>query len=158
MSTVPGKLQLTEASLQAAASNRIIGMIRTLMLVLFVISPLLSSAKGGSGIYYISGKAYGPGRSLLANETITVDFQGKTWTVNTDNEGNYELEIRWYSACPSGATKAGMERQERQLNPKWIVVKYGSYEMKIQNQWKKYAKSGNKDKNEVTRKLDLQFT
>lgn len=127
------------------------------MMLLLLISPLLSLAKGGSGKYFISGIAYNAETKALIDKIITVKFNGRTWTVNTDHEGRFEIEIPWVSACPSGITRAAHQRMNRKLNPKWIEISYESLHAKLENNWQKYARLWG-DKEEATCRKDIYFS
>ena len=73
-------------------------------------------AKGASGVYYISGIAYGAAKKPLANDSILVSFKGKQWYVKTDAQGKYEIQIEWISACPSGISVAERVKQNKKPN------------------------------------------
>lgn len=132
-------------------------MIRQLLIMLlFITSPLLSFSKGAGGVYYITGKASAAHR-VLANQPLTIKFNNNTWTVLTDREGYFRIAVPWSTACPSGITALRRKRLNKRMNPKWIIVQYEQYEVKLQNDWKKYARRSFADEEESIRKKDLHF-
>ncbi|HWY35397.1 MAG TPA: hypothetical protein VNX68_12185 [Nitrosopumilaceae archaeon] len=116
------------------------------------------SAKGGSGAYYIKGIAFGTDKSKLINVEFTVRVAGKTKMVRTDDSGQFEIEVPWETACPSGITKKQYKRKTDRMNPTYIYLKYKDIEIKIKNEWEKYAQLFPESKEGVTQKKDAYFT
>ena len=81
----------------------------------------------------------------------------ETKVIRVDSQGNYELEVRWRTACPSVKTNAQWKQSNRDLNPKWITLAYENHVLRIRNRWKKYARLFPDDDDEVTRNLNLRF-
>lgn len=113
--------------------------------------------QGGSGFYYISGKAYDNVGVEIKNERITVFLSFEEQEVLVDSLGNYEAKIPWESTCPSGRTREERERINRMLNGDSITFGYKNQHIKIKNEWKKYARLFSHDRDEVTKNLHLNF-
>jgi hypothetical protein len=129
-----------------------------LTILFFGFITMSALSKGGSGIYYIKGKAYGGiNKVVLRNVDLMVKINGKETFIKTDDNGCYEIEVNWRSACPSGISKSEWEIKTNELNPKSIFVKFKDIEIEIENNWKKYAEIFPKSKEKVTRKKDLYF-
>lgn len=114
-------------------------------------------AKGGSGIYYIKGTAYGAGKTILKNTELTVKIGSTTRKIRTDGNGVYEIEVPWENADPSLRTNGQHRHDNKKLNPKFICISYMDKEIKIDNNWKKYAVLLPESKEKITRKKDLYF-
>ena len=110
-------------------------------------------AKGGTGIYYIKGTAYGADKIVLKNAELIVDGS----IVKTNDTGQFEIEVHWESACPSGITTKQWQRENARLNRKYIYIKYKDKEIKIKNEWEKYGDLFPESKDKVTMKKDLYF-
>lgn len=130
---------------------------RHIIYTLLFLVPTLVFAKGGSGVYYIKGIAYTKNKTPLKNETFSVKLGNKITEYKTDNKGQFEIEIRWVSACPSGLNDKEYENENKRLNPEFIFIQFNDSEIKIKNEWKKYAKLFPKNKKEITKHENLQF-
>ena len=130
------------------------------LLTIFILTFLTTEAfsRGGSGIYYVKGIAYGTSNGVLKNTELIIKIGKEIKTIKTDENGQYEIEVRWASACPSGISHTRWERECQRLNPKHIYVEYKDKKIKLDNDWKKYAQLFPETKEEVTRKEDLHFT
>ena len=128
-----------------------------LKILFFITLTTGTFAKGGSGTYYIKGTAYGTDKTILKNADLTVKIGSVTKTVRTDDNGLYEIEIPWESACRSRRTLAQHKRDNKKLNAEFIYVSYVNKKVKLDNNWEKYAELFPESKEKVTRKLDLYF-
>ena len=124
-----------------------------LTILFFVCLSTATFSKGGSGTYYIKGTAYGADKIVLNNVDLLVDGT----VVKTNDNGQFEIAVQWESACPSQKIKK-YRHNNKILNPKYIVIRYGDKELKLKNRWKKYGDLFSKSKDKVTRKKDLHFT
>ena len=124
-----------------------------LFLVVLLFAAKAAFAEGGSGTYFITGKAYATDGALLANKTLVVVFGNDTSRIVTDVEGNYMLAVRWIHACGTSAE----EKQERNAlhNPRWIVLSCEGRSARVENQWQKYASLADSEANALH--LDLHF-
>ncbi len=114
-------------------------------------------AKGGSGTYFITGKVFVQTKTILKNIELKIKIGIITKTIKTDEYGNYEIEIPWESACPSGRTKEQNKRDNKRINVKYIYFSYLNKKIKLFNEWKKYAQLFPESKEKITRKQDLNF-
>ncbi|MCW3082780.1 MAG: hypothetical protein JWP12_146 [Bacteroidetes bacterium] len=130
---------------------------RTLALLFFIFSVTGLFAKGRAGSYFVKGTAYGINKTLLKNCELSVTTGGKTQIVTTDSAGQFEIEVAWATACPSGISAAKQRRETKRHNPKYIYIKYKDKELKLNNDWKKYAQRFPETKEAVTKKQDLSF-
>jgi hypothetical protein len=134
-------------------------MTRIFFISLFYLACLATPAlaKGGSGVYYIKGTAFTGGKVVLKNADLTVQIGGITKTIKTNDKGQFEIEVPWESACPSGRTVRQNKRDNQKLNPQFINLKYLDKEIKIENEWRKYGNLFPASNDEVTWKRDLHF-
>lgn len=138
--------------------NKINNMRILLTTLLFISMANLGFADGAIGVYYIRGTAFGAGKSdTLKNVELAVKIKNETRNIKTDDKGEFVIEIPWSGACPTGSTPEDMARQERMYNPRYIYVKYSGKEVKIINEWKKYARESFKTKEEVTKNQNIFF-
>ena len=128
-----------------------------LTLLFFIFLTTSTFAKGGSGTYFIKGTAYGTNKIILKNVNLNVKIGSITKTVRTDDNGQYEIEIPWESACPSGRTLGQRKRDNKKLNTEFIYISYVDYKIKLDNNWEKYAGLFPESKEKITRKQDLNF-
>lgn len=128
-----------------------------LTILFFIVLTTGTFAKGGSGTYYIKGTAYGTGKTILKNADLNVKIGSVTKTVRTDDNGLYEIEVPWESACRSIRTFGQHRRDNKKLNPEFIYISYADKEIKLENKWKKYADLFPASKEKITRKKDLNF-
>lgn len=126
---------------------------RILTILFFTFLTTATFARGGSGIYYINGTAYGADKMALKNADLIVDGS----VIKTNDNGQFEIEIHWESACPSGVTKKHWQRANARLNREFIYIKYKDKEIKIKNEWEKYGELFPESKDKVTMKKDLYF-
>ncbi|MBL4736265.1 MAG: hypothetical protein JKY18_13170 [Flavobacteriales bacterium] len=133
-------------------------MAKTLLTITFILTTLFTLSKGASGTYCISGKAYYSSGELIKNQTIMVDFNNVREETSVDSLGNYEIKIRWQTACPSGIRRSAIKLANERLNPKWIKLNCNGFEIRIENKWRKYAHIFPTDKQMITREQDLIFT
>jgi hypothetical protein len=125
-------------------------MLKNILLFLFLTTINASSfPKGGSGEYFIIGKAFDKNNQTITNDSLNVEFKGEIQIIQTDSLGRYELSIPWSTACPSHFLFTDHENEK--LNPKWINVTFKGDKIKIKNEWEDYAVKP------TTRKLDLKF-
>jgi hypothetical protein len=129
-----------------------------LILIFFLFLTTIALAKGGSGTYFIQGKVLLNSKTLLKNSKLKVKIGTLIKFIKTDNNGNYEVEIPWQSACPSGRTKEQNRRDDKKINTKYICFIYNNKKVKLINEWQKYAQLFPKSKDEITRKQDINFT
>ena len=130
---------------------------RTLAILFFIFSVTGLYAKGGAGSYFIKGTAFGINNTLLKNCELTVTAGGNTQVVKTDSLGQFEIAISWETACPSGISAAKRRRETKRHNPKYIYIKYNDKELKLNNDWEKYAQLFPETKETVTKKQNLFF-
>ncbi len=128
-----------------------------LSIFFFSFLSVISFARGGSGTYYIKGTAYGTDRTILKTTELKVKIGNETKTIKTDENGVYEIEVHWESACPSGISHRRWEKECEKLNPKYVYVTLDRKEVKIETDWKKYADLFPESKEKVTMKKDLHF-
>ena len=57
-------------------------------------------------------------------------------TVLTDSKGYFSVQVRWSTACRSGANPIQRRRATKKYNPKYIVFTYAESKVKVKNQWK----------------------
>jgi hypothetical protein len=127
-------------------------------LFIFVFISTFAFAKGCSGNYYIAGKAYGEGKTVLKNIEFTVTIGATVKTIKTDDKGNYEIEVPWVNACPSMRSPAEHNADNERLNSKSIIIEYNNKKIEVDNNWHKYARCAFDSKKQVTRKYSLHFT
>ena len=132
-------------------------MLRILIVSLFVVLTTGAYLKGGSGKYFIKGIAYSQDKLTLKNIELNVKIGKETKTIITDDKGQFEIEIPWATACPSGISKQSWRKKTDRLNPDTIYVIYNNKEIKIKNEWEKYANLFPEDKDKVTMKRNLVF-
>jgi hypothetical protein len=130
---------------------------RYIIFIFLVCLSIIGFAKGGSGIYYITGIAYGNNKTILSNASFTVKIGEEIKQYKTDSKGQFEIEVHWTSACRSNINTQEWEKENRRLNPEFIFIKYNDIEIRLNNEWKKYAKIFPENKNEVTKHSDLLF-
>ncbi len=130
---------------------------RALAILFFVLCVTALFAKGGAGSYFVKGTAYGTNKTILKNCELTVTAGGKSQVVKTDSLGQYEIEVSWETACPSGISAAKRRRETKRHNPKYIYIKYNDKELKLNNDWEKYAQLFPETKDAVTKKQNLFF-
>ncbi len=128
-----------------------------LTILFFIVLTTGTYAKGGSGTYYIKGTAYGKDKTILKNTDLAVKIGSVTKMVRTDDNGLYEIEVHWESACPSLRTFGQHRRDNKKLNPEFIYFSYEDNEIKLDNKWEKYADLFPESKEKITRKKDLYF-
>ncbi|MGJ8661121.1 MAG: hypothetical protein ACSHXL_03720 [Bacteroidota bacterium] len=132
--------------------------------LLLVLTLLLCSSltkpnykKGCSGTYFIIGTASSSDKKIIKNDSLFVTFRNETTLVKTDKTGQFEIPISWATTCPSGKTPMERRFDNKQLNPKFISIKYHGQHIKLENQWSKYAQCFPENKEAVTWKKDLEF-
>ena len=126
--------------------------------ILFVALTSIIFARGGSGTYYIKGIAYGTDNKILKNIDLTVLIGDSVKVFKTNDNGQFEISVYWEAACSSGSGNEQVKKANEGLNPKFIFVKYMDKELKIDNEWEKYAKTFPATKDETTCKKDIRFT
>ncbi len=94
----------------------------------------------------------------LKNTELTVTIDKETKTIKTDNKGQFEIELNWATACPSGIKRKRWKRETERINPNYIYIKSKNKEIKIKNKWHKYAELFREAKDKVTMKQDLNFS
>ncbi len=129
-----------------------------LTILLFVSLTTEAFAKGCAGTYFIKGIAYSFDKTVLKNATFTVKFGTKIKTISTDSNGHYEIELSWESPCPSGRSKEQQKKDSEKSNPAFIYINFANKEIKLENNWKKYAECHPHSKDAITCKKDLYFT
>lgn len=127
-----------------------------LLSILLISLSLIGYAKGSSGKYYIKGIAYGENKTVLTNIQITVKIGDKVQQVTTDDKGQFEFEVPWIMPCRSGVSNDQWQQAKKRLNPEFIYVTWGTAEIKLKNEWEKYA-GLSKCKEEITKEEDLIF-
>jgi hypothetical protein len=130
---------------------------RILAILFLTFLTTASFAKGSSGICYIRGIAYGTDKTILKNADLTIKIGNATKTVKTNSNGEFEIDVYWESACPSGRTLWQHRRDDKKINPEFIFISYADKEIKLNNKWKKYAESFPDSIDQVTWKKDLFF-
>ncbi|HYV93678.1 MAG TPA: hypothetical protein VE978_18025 [Chitinophagales bacterium] len=128
-----------------------------LTILFFSLLTAITFAKGGSGIYYIKGTAYGADKAILKNAELTVKVGGRIKTIRTDDHGQFEIEVQWESACPSGRTILQHRCDNKKINPEFIYIRYDDKEVKVNNKWKKYGQLFPESEDKIIRKKDLYF-
>lgn len=113
--------------------------------------------KGCSGTYFIKGKAYAADKTVLKNDTLTLKFGDEIQTIVTDNEGNFKIRLHWSNACPSNRSKEQHKRDNEKLNPPFIYISRAGKEIKLENNWEKYAECFPKSEKKVTKREELRF-
>lgn len=131
--------------------------LKYLLSILLISLSLIVYAKGSSGKYYIKGVAYGTQKTVLANIFITVQVGDKVQQIKTDDKGQFEFEVRWIMPSRSGISNDQWQQSKKRLNPEFIYVTWGNIEIKLKNEWEKYAVESPENKEEVTKKEDLIF-
>ena len=64
-------------------------------------------ADGSQGQYYIVGTAYGADSVSLKNVSLVVKFGKETKTIKTNEQGWFEIEVKWATPCRTGRRDAG---------------------------------------------------
>lgn len=128
-----------------------------LMILFFTCLTTEAFGKGCSGTYFISGTAYSANKTILKNVTLTVKFGKETKTVLTDSNGHFEIELTWTNACPSKRTKEQHKQDNSRINPPFIYISYANKEIKLVNEWEKFADCFTDSKDKTTWKKDLYF-
>lgn len=105
----------------------------------FSLLSTLAFADGSQGQYYIVGTAYGADSVSLKNVSLVVKFGKETKTIKTNEQGWFEIEVKWATPCRSGLSTKQINEQKAQLNPEYIYVTYKGKELKIKNTWEKYT-------------------
>lgn len=113
--------------------------------------------KGCGGTYYIKGIAYDSEKKPIKSGSLVMIFDDKKNSFKTNNVGEFEVEIKWMNACKSGSSYLEHEKTNKRLNPEKIFFTYNNVTISISNEWKKYGKCGNNNKEEITYKKDLHF-
>tara|TARA_B100001769_G_C21490665_1_gene284795 strand:- start:52 stop:453 length:402 start_codon:yes stop_codon:yes gene_type:complete len=127
-----------------------------LTILLFLSLSIQSFSKGCSNEYYIKGKAKLE-NLLIKNQNLTVTIGKNSFIITTDSKGNFEIPIKWISACPSRITDEEHKKQNEKLNPSKIKINFGKHIIEIDNKWKKYSKCFFENKSEVTYRKNLTF-
>lgn len=125
--------------------------------MLLISLSLIGYAKGSSGKYYIKGIVYGAHKTVLANTFITVQVGDNVQQIKTDDEGQFEIEVRWIMPCRSGISNDQWQQSKKRLNPEFIYFTWGTTEIKLKNEWEKYAGVVSENKKDVTRYEDVIF-
>jgi hypothetical protein len=108
---------------------------RLLLLLVFLASLVIASAKGMEGYYLLRGRVL-IGNQALANTQIIINDS----LVKTDDSGRYEIEIKWISLDHYGSFLWSYRRKEKKLNPEYITFTYQSRMFRIKNNWRQYSK------------------
>lgn len=129
-----------------------------LPILLFILSTHTSFGMGCYGTYYISGIAYSETNTILKNAAINIKFGNESKTILTDSTGHFNVELGWRSACPSGATRGQTRRRNKELNPQFVYFDYEGKEIRLKNEWERYAYCHPNSKDSITWKMDLNFS
>ena len=129
---------------------------RTLLLILLLTMNLKAFPRGSSGVYHMKGIAYSADKNILKNSELTVKIGEKVHKVMTDENGNYDIGVRWMTACRSGSTKLHAKRETDRLNPDYIFISFDGKQIKVKNDWKNYTYWKTEEK-EPVKKMDLNF-
>lgn len=131
--------------------------LKYVLCILLISLSVIGYAKGSAGSYYIKGIAYAEDKTILANTLILVRIGNDVQEIKTDGKGQFEFEVPWIVPCRSGVSHDTWEKERNRLNPEFIYIKCGAAEMKLKNEWEKYAGIFSDSKEEVTEYEDLIF-
>lgn len=116
-----------------------------------------NARKGCSGVYYMQGKAFSESQKTLNSITIQVIFDEKKQSIVTDDEGNFELIVPWINTCKSKISEEEHEKINARLNPQFILFKYDGKQVKLTNDWKRFANCFPVSKESITCYKELHF-
>lgn len=127
-----------------------------ILVILTFFSWTQGQAKGDSGTYFVRGKAYGPYNSILRNAELRVVTGDSSKIITTDSEGDFEFEVNWETACATSDSKLTREEINNKMNAD-VRIMYKGQELTIKNEWKKFASTSVRTKENLTQDKDLVF-
>ena len=74
-----------------------------------------------------------------------------------DKNGHYEIELEWTSPCTSDGTEEQHRQEALKHDPEFVFIIFKGHELKLKNEWKKYAHCVPESKAAITWKKDLYF-
>lgn len=110
-------------------------------------------AKGISGTYNLIGVAISNNGDTLKNQKILYYFKDEIDTITTDSYGNYSVEVRWATACPSVGNIQQTRKSTKRYNPKYLYFSYNNIKKKVRNNWRKYLSMDYK----IPQKKNIKF-
>lgn len=105
----------------------------------------------------MQGKAFSESQKTLNSITIQVIFDEKKQSIVTDDEGNFELIVPWINTCKSKISEEEHEKINARLNPQFILFKYDGKQVKLTNDWKRFANCFPVSKESITCYKELHF-
>jgi hypothetical protein len=126
-------------------------------LIILLFFALNGFSKGGSGYFYIKGKAYSANNTLLKDALISVTHNGETTEYMTSTTGQFKIKIKWTVPCKSGIPADHYERIDEENNEPWIQISFKCQGTTVENEWKKYSGIFRESVQSGVQYLDLYF-
>jgi hypothetical protein len=129
-----------------------------IIIVFFLFAWTHAFTKGRNGEYYLVGKAYDEYGHVIKNRIIFIQFGRKQTTVETDDNGNYRIVVKWGTSCELNSPTIKQRKEWiTESNPKWINLSFSGKTLKVKNKWRRFLSTTTKNEMRLTRKQDLKF-